>query len=102
MTGDGVNDAAALAQADLVIEAVSESLDLKKEIFAKLDAICKPGAVLATNTSALDVNEIASAATIAEATVHAATARRGSGAVQGGEAQGSRAMWRMVGQPGPP
>ena len=52
----------ALAGCDLVIEAVFENMEIKKEIFAKLDAICKPGAVLATNTSALDVNEIATAA----------------------------------------
>ncbi|HIF98484.1 MAG TPA: 3-hydroxyacyl-CoA dehydrogenase [Myxococcales bacterium] len=50
-----------LAEADLVIEAVFESMPLKKEIFARLDAIAKPGAILASNTSALDVNEIAAA-----------------------------------------
>jgi 3-hydroxyacyl-CoA dehydrogenase len=53
----------ALADCDLVIEAVFENMAVKKEIFGTLDRICKPGAVLATNTSALDVNEIASAAT---------------------------------------
>ncbi|WP_326536423.1 3-hydroxyacyl-CoA dehydrogenase NAD-binding domain-containing protein [Pseudorhodoferax sp.] len=53
----------ALADCDLVIEAVFENMAIKKEIFGTLDRICKPGAVLATNTSALDVNEIASAAT---------------------------------------
>lgn len=47
------------ADVDLVIEAVYENMDLKKAIFAKLDAICKEGAILATNTSYLDVNEIA-------------------------------------------
>ncbi|MGI6245895.1 MAG: 3-hydroxyacyl-CoA dehydrogenase NAD-binding domain-containing protein [Pseudochelatococcus sp.] len=51
----------ALAGCDLVIEAVYENLDLKKQIFARLDAIVKPGAILATNTSALDVDAIASA-----------------------------------------
>ena len=50
----------AVADADIVIEAVFERMDVKKEIFRKLDAICKPGAVLATNTSTLDVDEIAS------------------------------------------
>jgi 3-hydroxyacyl-CoA dehydrogenase len=45
---------------DLVIEAVFERMDIKKDIFAKLDAICKPGAILATNTSGLDIDEIAS------------------------------------------
>lgn len=47
------------ADCDLVIEAVYENLALKKEIFEKLDGICKPGAILATNTSGLDVDEIA-------------------------------------------
>ncbi len=50
---------AALAEADLVIEAVFENLGLKKEIFARLDAVAKPGAVLGTNTSTLDIDEIA-------------------------------------------
>jgi 3-hydroxyacyl-CoA dehydrogenase len=48
-----------LADVDLVIEAVFENMDVKKEIFTGLDAICKKGAVLATNTSYLDINEIA-------------------------------------------
>ncbi|MFO7861533.1 MAG: 3-hydroxyacyl-CoA dehydrogenase NAD-binding domain-containing protein [Desulfosalsimonas sp.] len=48
-----------LADVDLVIEAVYENMNLKKEIFSKLDNICKDGAILATNTSYLDVNEIA-------------------------------------------
>ena len=48
-----------LADADLVIEAVFESLDIKKEVFSKLDSVCKQGAILATNTSYLDVNRIA-------------------------------------------
>ena len=59
----GSLDMNALADVDLVIEAVFENMAIKKEIFGHLDRICKPGAVLATNTSALDVNEIASAAT---------------------------------------
>lgn len=50
-----------LADCDLVIEAVFENMKVKKEIFAKLDKIVKQGAILASNTSALDVNEIASA-----------------------------------------
>jgi 3-hydroxyacyl-CoA dehydrogenase len=50
---------AAVAEADLVIEAVFEDMGVKKELFGKLDALCKPDAVLATNTSRLDVNEIA-------------------------------------------
>ncbi len=47
------------AGADIVIEAVFEEMEIKKEIFGKLDRIAKPGAVLATNTSYLDVNAIA-------------------------------------------
>jgi len=54
-------DYAALADADLVIEAVFENLKLKKDIFGRLDAIAKPGAILATNTSYQDVNAIAAA-----------------------------------------
>jgi 3-hydroxyacyl-CoA dehydrogenase len=48
-----------IADADLVIEAVFEDMALKKEVFAKLDRIAKPDAILATNTSTLDVNAIA-------------------------------------------
>ena len=51
-----------LADCDLVIEAALEELDLKREIFAELDRITRPNAVLATNTSALSVSEIADAA----------------------------------------
>lgn len=46
---------------DLVIEAVFESMDVKKQVFSKLDEICKKGAILASNTSYLDINEIAQA-----------------------------------------
>ena len=52
-------DYAALADADLIVEAVFENMALKKEIFAKLDAVAKPGAILGTNTSTLDIDEIA-------------------------------------------
>ncbi|GIK25013.1 MAG: 3-hydroxyacyl-CoA dehydrogenase [Betaproteobacteria bacterium] len=52
-------DYAALGDADLVIEAVFENMKLKKEIFARLDAVAKPGAILGTNTSTLDIDEIA-------------------------------------------
>jgi len=48
-----------LADCDLVIEAVFEQMEIKKEIFGKLDTICKPGAILASNTSYLDIDEIA-------------------------------------------
>lgn len=52
-----------LGDADLVIEAAFEKMALKKEIFATLEWICKPGAILATDTSSLDLNEIADATT---------------------------------------
>ena len=48
-----------LADCDLIIEAVFENMDVKKEIFGKLDRICKPGAILASNTSYLNIDEIA-------------------------------------------
>ncbi|MFT6533555.1 MAG: 3-hydroxyacyl-CoA dehydrogenase [Limimaricola cinnabarinus] len=51
----------ALGQADVIIEAVFESMDVKKDVFRELDRIAKPGAVLATNTSYLDIDEIAQA-----------------------------------------
>lgn len=51
----------ALANVDLVIEAVFENMDVKREVFGKLDAVCKQGAILASNTSYLDVDEIAAA-----------------------------------------
>ena len=50
-------------QADIVTEAVFEGMALKKEIFGELDRVCKPGAILASNTSTLDIDEIASATT---------------------------------------
>lgn len=50
---DDINDV------DIVIEAVFENMDVKKEVFKKLDSVCRPGAILATNTSTLDVDEIA-------------------------------------------
>jgi len=58
-----------LASVDMVIEAVFERMDIKKEIFSKLDQICKPGAVLATNTSALNIDEIASATSRPESVI---------------------------------
>ena len=54
-------DYADLADCDLVIEAVFESMEIKKEVFGKLDGIVKQGAILASNTSYLDVDEIAAA-----------------------------------------
>ena len=52
-------DFAALADCDLIIEAVYESMDVKKDVFGKLDKIARPGAILASNTSYLNINEIA-------------------------------------------
>lgn len=51
------------ANSDFVFEAVLENMDLKKEIFGKFAAICSPGTILATNTTALSISQIASAAT---------------------------------------
>src|SRR6185436_12307750 len=54
-------DLRATKDADIIIEAVFERMDVKQDLFKKLDAIAKPGAILATNTSTLDVNKIADA-----------------------------------------
>ncbi|MDP1628572.1 MAG: 3-hydroxyacyl-CoA dehydrogenase NAD-binding domain-containing protein [Parvibaculum sp.] len=59
----------ALADSDLVIEAVFENMDVKKQVFSKLDAIVKQGAILATNTSALNIDEIATAVKRPEAVI---------------------------------
>ncbi len=59
----------ALADCDLIIEAVFENMDIKKEVFARLDKVAKPGAILASNTSYLDVNEIASVTSRPEAVI---------------------------------
>jgi len=59
----------ALADCDLVIEAIVEELEPKRAVFAELDRICRPDAILATNTSALSVTEIAAAATRPERVV---------------------------------
>lgn len=55
----GGTDLEMLADADLIIEAAFESMEVKRDLFGKLDKVCKPGAVLATNTSTLDINAIA-------------------------------------------
>ncbi|MCY1479099.1 Fatty acid oxidation complex subunit alpha [compost metagenome] len=55
----GTLDYADLADADLVIEAVFENLTIKQTVFRTLDEVCKPGAILASNTSTLDVDQIA-------------------------------------------
>ncbi|HEX9698160.1 MAG TPA: 3-hydroxyacyl-CoA dehydrogenase NAD-binding domain-containing protein [Acidobacteriota bacterium] len=57
----GTLDYADMADADLVVEAVFEDMGLKKKVFARLDEVCRAGAILATNTSTLDVDEIAAA-----------------------------------------
>src|SRR6267378_1176825 len=54
-------DLGEVRDADIVVEAVFERMDVKQELFRKLDAVAKPGAILATNTSTLDVNQIADA-----------------------------------------
>lgn len=69
MTGDqlertmamitGTLDYSDLADADLVVEAVFENMGIKRDVFTRLDAVCKPGAILASNTSSLDLDEIA-------------------------------------------
>jgi 3-hydroxyacyl-CoA dehydrogenase len=59
-TRGSLDMAEAFKDVDLVIEAVFEDMGVKKDVFAKLDAICKPGAILASNTSYLDLDEIAS------------------------------------------
>ncbi|MGB5948122.1 MAG: 3-hydroxyacyl-CoA dehydrogenase NAD-binding domain-containing protein [Parvibaculum sp.] len=58
-----------LADMDLVIEAVFENMDIKKDVFGKLDKIVKQGAILATNTSALNIDEIATAVKRPEAVI---------------------------------
>jgi 3-hydroxyacyl-CoA dehydrogenase len=57
----GSLDYAALADADVIVEAVYENMDLKQKVFAALDQVAKPGAVLASNTSTLDIAQIARA-----------------------------------------
>tara|TARA_E500000178_G_C17019607_1_gene754842 strand:- start:1168 stop:2463 length:1296 start_codon:yes stop_codon:yes gene_type:complete len=52
-------DMSALSDCDLIIEAVFEDMDIKKSVFETLDKVAKPGAILATNTSALNIDEIA-------------------------------------------
>jgi 3-hydroxyacyl-CoA dehydrogenase len=55
----GDTDYQTLAECDLILEAVFENIDVKKELFSKVEQICKPAAILATNTSYLDINDIA-------------------------------------------
>lgn len=62
-------DLGAVAEADIVVEAVFESVEVKRELFAELDRLCRDGAVLATNTSAIPITKIASATQRPEAVV---------------------------------
>jgi 3-hydroxybutyryl-CoA dehydrogenase len=55
----GSTDRAALADADVIVEAIAEDMDVKKELFTDLDRIAKPGAILATTTSSLSIGELA-------------------------------------------
>jgi 3-hydroxyacyl-CoA dehydrogenase len=57
------------SSADMIVEAVFEGMALKKEVFGQLNAICKPGAILASNTSTLNIDEIASATTRPESVI---------------------------------
>ena len=57
----GTVDYSGIGDCDLIVEAVFENMALKKEIFAELDKVARPGAILASNTSTLDVDEIAAA-----------------------------------------
>ena len=59
----GVTDYASLGEADLIVEAVYEDLEVKREVFARLDQAAAPRAILATNTSSLDIDLIAAATT---------------------------------------
>ena len=56
---EGITEYAALADVDVVVEAVFEDMGVKQQVFEQLDAVCKPGAILASNTSSLDLNAIA-------------------------------------------
>ena len=66
---DPTTDYGRIAAADIVVEAVFEEMDIKKEVFRKIDGIARDGAILATNTSTLDVNEIAAVTRRPEAVI---------------------------------
>jgi 3-hydroxyacyl-CoA dehydrogenase len=65
----GALDLSALSDSDLIIEAVFENMDVKKDVFGKLDKLAKPGAILASNTSYLNIDEIATATTRPESVI---------------------------------
>jgi len=69
MQPDFMYQAAAAGDADVVVEAVFENLDVKRQLFTDLDRICRPGAVLASNTSAIPITQIAAATARPEAVV---------------------------------
>ncbi len=66
---NGAIDYASLSDCDLIIEAVFESMDVKKTVLKQIDAVAKPGAIIATNTSYLDINEIAASISRPEAVI---------------------------------
>ena len=65
----GSTDFAALGEADVIIEAIYENIDVKVETFKKIDAVAKPGAILASNTSGLDIDKMAAATGRPEAVI---------------------------------
>ncbi len=65
----GATERAALAEADIVVEAIAEDLAVKTDLFADLDQICKPGAILATTTSSLPITECAKATSRPESVI---------------------------------
>src|SRR4030095_12893223 len=95
------------AAVDLVVEAVFEEMEVKKNVFARLDASCRPDAILATNTSSFSVTELAAATTRPERVVglhyfyHPAKNRLVE--VVAGKAtdrSNLRRAWRLPGGPG--
>lgn len=65
----GATERSALADVDIVVEAIAEDLDIKQELFADLDRICKPGAILATTTSSLPITSCAEVTSRPEAVI---------------------------------
>jgi 3-hydroxybutyryl-CoA dehydrogenase len=65
----GATEREALAEVDIVVEAIAEDLDVKSELFGDLDRICKPGAILATTTSSLPITECAKATSRPESVI---------------------------------
>jgi 3-hydroxybutyryl-CoA dehydrogenase len=65
----GATEREALGDVDIVVEAIAEDLDVKTQLYADLDRICKPGAILATTTSSLSVTELAKATSRPEAVI---------------------------------